>query len=784
MSIFGSVPTFDYKSDEWPVHVAQLNNFFVANGINANTDKDGSKMRAILLNCMSQDSYRLVRDLLLPLQPETTTYQVILDTLQAHFQPKKCLFAERQNFYSAKKEAHETLSYYAARLRGLASGCNFGKSLEMCLSDRFVLGLDSAVVREKLFREDPTDLKLSKALELAVAVEGAQRVVRGAERPLLYAAARRPRDQRDQRAGAGGASGARCPVCGGKSHLASDCGFRHLSCDICGQKGHLKRVCKNKNRRNVKQNNYLGDGSENSDDTCDNDCSPVNSIRCTDAKPMIVEVRVGDVTLGMEVDSGSAVSALPEGVWRKYFSRAALGESDKTLRTYSGALLKPIGVCDLQVTYNDATHDISFYVVSNGPVALLGRDFMTKFNLGLVSLNFCTNNKDESVLKKYDSLFSGKLGEFNRYKLSLRLKDGSVPKFRRARSVPFAMRDKVSVELDRLVSAGILKPVSYSKYASPIVAVLKKNNEVRICGDYSGTINKDLKIDSYPLPKVNELCTALHGCRYYTKLDLSNSYNQFVLDDESQEYTCINTHKGLFVYTRLVFGLANAPALFQRAMVQLLQGIEGVECFLDDVLIAAPTLQQHWERVDEVLGRLRDAGLMLQRTKCSFCQEKVEYLGFVIDRDGMHKSPDKVNAIMNLKSPANVKELKSFLGIINFYRNFIPNASIQLEPLHSLLRKEQKWEWSERHQKAFEAVKRELGSERTLAHFDPRHQLVLTVDAAPGGLGAVLAVRYANGDERPLGYASRALTKSERGYSQIQKEATAIIFDIKKYLVQ
>ncbi|CAK1589223.1 unnamed protein product, partial [Parnassius mnemosyne] len=656
MSIYGKVPVFDCKIDEWVVHVAQLNNFFIANGIDDITDAQRVRRRAILLNSMSQDSYRLTRDLLYPNTPESTDYKAIIAALDGHFDPKKCIYAERQKFYSAKKDPHESMVEYAARLRGLASACCFGTALEMCLTDRFVLGLDTASAREKLFREDPNQLKLNKALEVACAVESAQRIVSAGDsaeliksEPVLYTDSRRKATAsggtRGGRARGGGDGGApRCSVCGARSHDTSVCGYRHLSCNLCGAKGHLKRMCSKryyvhneittkkdkivKKQHNGMQNNYILEGSDR--DEC-NDFSPINNVRdinnesrintilYKEEKPISLEVMVRGVTLSMEVDSGSGVSALPARIWYMYFSRnLSLGESNKTLYTYSGSALRLLGMCYLPVTYNNVTHNIKFYVVENGPVPLLGRDFMTKFNFAFISLNYCSVDKEKFILSKYKTLFSGGLGTFNKYKLTLHLKEGVTPKFFKARPVPFALKDKVSAELDRLVRAGILKPVSYSNYASPIVAVLKKNNDVRICGDYSMTINKALIIDSYPLPKISELCASLHDCRYFSRLDLSNSYNQFLLDDESQKYTCINTHKGLFVYTRLVFGLSNAPALFQRAMVQLLQGIDGVECFLDDLLIAAPPAELHWERVDLVLNRLRDAGLMLQRSKCSF----------------------------------------------------------------------------------------------------------------------------------------------------------------------
>lgn len=792
MSIFGSVPHFDYKVDEWTVHKAQLKNFFEANGITEISDLGGSKRRAILLNCMSQDAYRLTRDLLFPETPETATYASIVSTLDSHFKPKKCLYAEREKFYTAIKDSQESMTDYAARLRGLAAECNFGTSLEMCLTDRFVLGIDSSVVREKLYREDASSLKMNAALEIAVAVEGAARIARSTSamiksEPLMYAGTRYRGVNSADASGTRSSAAARCTVCGARSHDAGNCGYRHLSCDSCGAKGHLKRMCSSKknitvrkyrNQKSSWRNNYMFE-SDQSDS--EGNVAIVNNVRFFGDKPVSVEVCIRGIVLGMEVDSGSAVSVLPAATWRNFFSHTEqLGKANKTLRTYNGSVVAPLGICRLPVIYNNITHLLDFYIVEDGPVSLLGRDFLSKFNLAFVTINHCSVKDNQFILDKYKVLFSGMLGTFNKYRLTLHLKDGAVPKFCKARPVPFALKEKISNELDRLVRVGILKPVSYSQYASPIVAVLKKNNDVRICGDYSATINKDLLIDSYPLPTINELCMSLHGCRYFSKIDLSNSYNQFLLDEKSQEYTCINTHKGLFKYTRLVFGLANAPALFQRAMVQLLR-MDGVQVFLDDVLIAAATPRQHWELVERVLQRLQDAGLMLQKCKCHFFQERVEYLGYIIDGDGIHKNPEKIRAITEAKAPENCKQLKSFLGIINFYRSFIPRASMLLEPLHFLLRNDVEWQWTAKQQEAFEAIKRELSSSRVLAHYDPKQQLVLTVDAGPSGLGAVLAVRYPDGTERPLSYSSRALCSNERAYSQIQKEATAIIFGIKKF---
>jgi hypothetical protein len=216
-------------------------------------------------------------------------------------------------------------------------------------------------------------------------------------------------------------------------------------------------------------------------------------------------------------------------------------------------------------------------------------------------------------------------------------------------------------------------------------------------------------------------------------------------------------------------------------MEMLLLGLDGVSVWLDDICVTGPTRQLHLSRLQEVLRRLQDAGLRLQKDKCSFFKNSVTYLGYVIDKNGLKTCPTKVEAILNSPAPTNVLGVKRFLGVVNYYRNFIPNASAALSPLHELLRAGANWEWGERQQSAFERVKRELASDRVLAHFEPDAPLVLSVDASPTGLGAVLAHQDRNGRERPIAFASRSLSASEKNYSQIQKEATAIVFGVKHF---
>ena len=193
----------------------------------------------------------------------------------------------------------------------------------------------------------------------------------------------------------------------------------------------------------------------------------------------------------------------------------------------------------------------------------------------------------------------------------------ACPRFCKPRSVPFAMKEKVEEELECLLKEGIIEPMQLSEWAAPIVPVWKSDGSVRICGDYWMTINQAAKLDAYPLPKIEDLFTSLSAGVYFTKLDLSHAYQQLQLDETSRPYVTINTHKGLFQYTHLPFGVSSAPAIFQRTMESLLQGMDQVVVYIDDILIAGRTQAEHLKKLDEVMQRLKEAGTRLKKSAVS-----------------------------------------------------------------------------------------------------------------------------------------------------------------------
>ena len=293
-------------------------------------------------------------------------------------------------------------------------------------------------------------------------------------------------------------------------------------------------------------------------------------------------------------------------------------------------------------------------------------------------------------------------------------------------------------------------------------------------------INKAVKCDKYPIPNIQDLYAKLSGGQIFSKIDLSHAYQQLMLGEESQMLTAINTTEGMFVYNRMPFSISAALGIFQRTMESLIQGIPMTVVYLDDVLVTGRTPEEHHSHLKQVLERLQKVGLRLKREKCSFGRPSCTYLGHRIDGEGIHPTEEKVSAIINAPEPRNVVELRSFLGLVNYYHCFIKNLSTVLAPLYELLQKGNRWVWGRRQEMAFES-KQLLGSIQVLVYYVSRLPLILSCDASPYDVGAVLSHRMKDGSEKPVGFASRTLSVAEKNYAHIEKEALAAVFAVVRF---
>lgn len=573
----------------------------------------------------------------------------------------------------------------------------------------------------------------------------------------------------------------------GKNHRPTDCRFKNYSCDKCGLKGHLKVMCKRSSSQgDPKKFSVQGRRQNFIESDSESECELYNLKVCSsDDKPYGVQAKVNGELVTFELDTGSKLSAINMLFYKKHFAHLPLIEYNVCLRSYTGSLIEAAGYVLVDVVMGaHSAENLKLFVIKSGGPPLMGRSWLRKLNINNIQINEIIKNLSDNTLvdqlkREFPAVVAPGLGTCTK-KMSLRLND-TTPIYIKARSLPLALRKPVELELERLQAEGTIRKVEYSDYGTPIVPVIKKTGEVRICGDYKVTVNPKLIREPYPMPRIEELFAALSGGEKYSKIDLTNAYQQFVLDEASQACTAITTHVGTFVYQRTPFGLTCVPEKFQKFMEETLKGLKGVVNFIDDIAVTGVDTAVHIVNLKAVLCRLREVGLRIKLEKCAFLQDSITYVGFIIDKHGLHPDPSKIKAIVDAPPPTDLTQLRSFLGLVNYYAKFIPRFSSMLHPMHQLLRKNSSWIWSNECQSSFQSVKSAILSSDVLVHYNPELPLVLAVDSSSYGIGSVLSHRFPNGDERPICFASRTLNVAERSYSQIDKEALAIINGVIKH---
>ncbi|XP_015284843.1 PREDICTED: uncharacterized protein K02A2.6-like [Gekko japonicus] len=459
-------------------------------------------------------------------------------------------------------------------------------------------------------------------------------------------------------------------------------------------------------------------------------------------------------------------------------SRRRLKPADTQVSDFQGKRIPLAGRDTFAVEYKGKCAQLSLLVAEGNRVNLLGLDWFEPLSIGITGVNKVEPTKWAVLYSEFADVFGGGLGRYKGPPVSFELDPAVTPVRLKYRKVPIPLKPKIEAELDKLIEQGVLEPVPFSKWETPIVTPVKPDGSVRICADYKCTINRALQQHSYPVPVISHVLASLGGGKVFAKFDLAQAYQQLPVTKEAAEAQTIVTHRGAFRVNRLQFGVNVAPGIFQGLMEGLLRGVPGTVHYFDDVLIAGRSDEELLRRVREVLKRFSKAGLKVKQSKCLIGVPSVEFLGFRIDQDGVHSTDDKVRAIRSASSPKNKKELQSFLGLLNFYHAFLPHKASVAAPLHALLHKDAKLRWGAEQQGAFESVKALLSSNAVLTHYDDTKLLVLAADASPFGVGAVLSH---DGREAPVAFYSKSLTDAEKNYAQIDKEGLALVSAVKKF---
>ena len=387
------------------------------------------------------------------------------------------------------------------------------------------------------------------------------------------------------------------------------------------------------------------------------------------------------------------------------------------------------------------------------------------------------------LLTKYSGAFAMSKNDLGRTDIiQHKINTGNAhPIKQNPRRVPLAQRKEVDEEIQRMLDGGIIRH-SQSPWSSPIVVVRKKDQSIRLCIDFR--LVNDLSIkDNFPLPRIEDCLDALRGNQWFSTLDLASGYHQVGMDPQDGAKTAFVTSKGLFEFNRMPFGLCNAGATFSRLMQYILSGLQWEICvvYLDDIIVFSKSFEEHITRLQEVFDRIQLAGLKIAPKKCFIFQKKVSFLGHVVNSDGISPDPIKIEAVQSWPIPANVKDVRSFLGTCSYYRKFIKDFSKIARPLHRLTEKNVIFKWNAECETAFIILKEALITSPILTYPCIDKEFILDTDASGTGVGAVLSQINDEGKECVIAYFSRTLSKTERQYCVTRRELLAIVLAVKHF---
>ena len=504
------------------------------------------------------------------------------------------------------------------------------------------------------------------------------------------------------------------------------------------------------------------------------------------------------------IDTGASISVISKDLARQLCTQEGrpylLTKSDNDVTSATGHGLE---ICGLFETKVGGVGAISFYVVQNlsNHHCLIGWDALNRYGFKLNTDELQWGNSTfplvpyskpevtqldlrlndlQTIIAKHKAIF----GQPNQLKQAnvppMEIKTTADPIHQRPYRSPFVKRQAIDTEIDQLLELGIIRESS-SPWASPVLLVPKKDGELRFCIDYRKLNDITVK-NRYPLPFVQDIFDQLGGASVFSTLDMRSGYHQVPLTEDAIPKTAFVCHRGQYEFTRVPFGLCNAPSHYQAIMNKVLAKHIGkrVMVFLDDVVVYSKDEKQHAHDLDLVLSDIKAADLTLKESKCHFGGKELDLLGYVISGEGIRAQPSKTAAIRQLPPPTSITELRRFLGMCSYYRQLVPEFAKIAEPLHLLTRKNAKWLWATEQQEAFDDLKERLCSNNVMAHPNPQRGYILYTDACDYAIGGILVQEDDDGIERPIQYLSAQLTNTQRKWTTSEKECYAVVYCLDK----
>ena len=707
----------------------------------------------------------------------------------------------RYKFQTRSQNDPESFDQFVTELKLLVKDCRYHpEEVNKVVRDRIVIGVRSNKIREKLINVG-SDLTLEKAIELsqvyemsssqaksiagniedssvhAVKVKHKKHDKGQGSRNKLYDKGKSPSNRHGT---ASGKKLPKCSRCGTKHDAKTTCPASGQTCHKCGKLNHFKTMCRSKSDVHTVDHS----DSSDSDESDVLYLGSINTVRKSDDDGEWSEtLEIAGTKVNFQLDTGAKCNVLPLSVYRKLnIGKGKIPPSKTRLKSYTNHKVKAVGKVTLDCTYKGEAHKTLFEIVDLNAEPVLGAKSCSAMGLVKrihrvdtpISRKVSNSNVPADIFAEFSDNFEG-LGLVP-IKHKIRIDDSVEPVVHPPRRTPIALRDKIKAELERMTDLGVIeKQEEPTPWVNSMVTVLKPNGKLRICIDPKD-LNKAILREHYPLKTIEDVLERIPEAKVFTKLDATSGFWQIGLDEESSKLCTFNSPFGRYRFTRLPFGIKSASEVYQRFMSDMVHDLPGCEAIIDDLIIWGKDMEEHDARLKAVMQRVRENNLKLSVDKCEFRKDRVSYVGHVLTAEGVKPDYEKIRAVQEMPRPQNVSELHTFMGFIQYLGKFIPNLSEVTAPLRLLLEKNIVWHWDGEQEDSFCRLRKLVTDAPVLRYYDQSKELTLTVDASSKGLGAALVQ-----EGQPIAYASRALSKSQQNYAQIEKESLAIAFGCTKF---